>query len=133
LASISQNNLPAPFIDAKQKIGIMKLQELISIVSFVMAVIGALASMLIADRDKQTMASIVGGAFLLSFFINVRKDQQLFLKIACAIAFAIAVSGGIVAIFSGKDSKRSGAIVASLISLGTSLLILFLYLELSLF
>jgi len=111
----------------------MKLQELISIVSFVMAVIGALASMLITERDKQTMASIVGGAFLLSFFINVRKDQQLFLKIACAIAFAIAVSGGIVAIFSGKDSKRSGAIVASMISLGTSLLILFLYLELSLF
>jgi uncharacterized membrane protein len=109
------------------------VQELISIVSFIMAVIGALASMFIKERDKQTMASIVGVAFLISFFINVRKDHDLFLKIACAIAFAISVLGGIVAIFSNEESKRSGAIVAGLVSLGTSLLILFLYLEFNLF
>lgn len=109
------------------------MQELISIVSFIMAVIGALASMFINERDKQTMAYIVGFAFLISFFINVRKDHELFLRIACAIAFAISVLGGIIAIFSSADSKRNGAIVTSTISLGTSLLILFLYLEFSLF
>lgn len=109
------------------------MQELISIVSFVMAVIGALASMFINGRDKQTMASIVGFAFLISFFINVRQDHQLFLKIACAVAFALSVLSGIIAIFSSADSKRNGAIVASTISLGTSLLILFLYLKIGLF
>lgn len=109
------------------------MQELIAIISFMMAVIGALASMFIAERDKQTMASIVGVAFLISFFINVRKDHELFLKIACAIAFAISVLGGIVAIVGSEDSKRNGAIVASIISLGTSLLILILFLEFSLF
>lgn len=121
------------FIFTKYEIGIKNVQELISIVSFVMAVIGALASMFIAKRDKQTMASIVGVAFLISFFINARKDHEQFLKIACAIAFAISVLGGIVAIFSSEDNKRNGAIVASIISLGTSLLILFLYIEFSLF
>lgn len=109
------------------------MQDLISIVSFIMAVIGALASMFIDERDKQTMASIVGIAFLISFFINVRKDQEVFLSIACAVAFAISVLGGIIAIFSSSDSKRNGSIVASTISLGTSLLILFLYLKFSLF
>jgi len=109
------------------------VQELISIVSFLMAVIGALASMFIKERDKQTMASIVGVAFLISFFINVRKDHELFLKITCAIAFTISVLGGVVAIFSSEESKRNGAIVAGIVSLGTSLLILFLYLEFSLF
>ena len=111
----------------------MNVQELISIVSFIMALLGALASMFMKERDKQTMAAIVGVAFLISFFINVRKDQDLFLKAACAMAFAVSVLGGTVAIFGSEQGMRTGAIVAGLVSLGTSLLILFLYLEFSLF
>ena len=47
------------------------MRELIAIVSFVMAVIGALRILFIKERDKQTTASIVATAFLISFFINV--------------------------------------------------------------
>ena len=96
-----------------------------------MAVIGALATIFIKERDKQTMASIVGIAFLISFFINVSKEARLFLQIACIVTFCISMLSGIVAIFSGEESKRTGAIVTGIVSLGTSLLILFLYLELS--
>jgi hypothetical protein len=98
-----------------------------------MAVIGALATIFIKEKDKQTMASIVGIAFLLSFFINVNKEARLFLQIACIVTFSISMLSGIVSIFSGEESKRTGAIVTGIVSLGTSLLILFLYLELSLF
>ena len=98
-----------------------------------MAVIGALATIFIKERDKQTMASIVGIAFLISFFINVNKEARLFLQIACIVTFCISMLSGIVAIFSGEESKRTGAIVTGIVSLGTSLLILFSYLELSLF
>jgi len=109
------------------------VRELISIASFIMAVIGALATIFIKERDKQTMASIVGIAFLISFFINVNKEARLFLQIACIVTFCISMLSGIVAIFSGEESKRTGAIATGIVSLGTSLLILFLYLELSLF
>ena len=112
---------------------IRKVRELISIASFIMAVIGALATIFIKERDKQTMASIVGIAFLISFFINVSKEARLFLQIACIVTFCISMVSGIVSIFSGEESKRTGAIVTGIVSLGTSLLILFLYLELSLF
>ena len=43
-------------------------------------------------------------------------------------AFILSVIGGTVAIFSNEESKRTGAIVTGVVSLGTSLLILFLYL-----
>jgi len=105
--------------------------ELISIVSFVMAVVGALATIFLNNRDKQTMASVVAVAFLLSFFINVSKDSTLILQAACIIAFIISVIGGTVAIFSSEESKRTGAIVTGVVSLGTSLLILFSYLKFS--
>ena len=108
--------------------GVATVGELISIVSFIMAVIGALAAVFINNRDKQTMAAVVGVAFLLSFFINVNKNSQLILQAACIIAFIISVIGGTVAIFSNEESKRSGAIVTGVVSLGTSLLILFTYL-----
>jgi hypothetical protein len=109
------------------------VRELISAASFIMAVIGALATVFIKERDKQTMASIVGIAFLISFFINVSKDARLFLQTACIVAFCLSMLSGIVAIFSGEESKRTGAIVTGIVSLGASLLILFLYLEFSLF
>ena len=43
------------------------MRELISVVSFAMAVIGGLATMFQKDRDKQTMGAIVAGAFLFLF------------------------------------------------------------------
>ena len=107
------------------------MRELISIVSFVMAVIGGLATMLHKERDKQTTGTIVAGAFLISFFINVKQEQILVLQVACMVAFAMAVTGGIVTIFSGDENKRSGAIGTGIVSLGTTLLILFMYLEFS--
>jgi hypothetical protein len=111
-------------------LGAFNVRELISIVSFVMAVIGGLATIFHKDRDKQTMGSIVAGAFLISFFINVRQEPILVLQIACVVAFAMAVTGGIVTIFSNDENRRTGAIGTGVISLGTTLLILFMYLEL---
>jgi hypothetical protein len=105
------------------------VRELISIVSFAMAVIGGLANMLHRERDKQTMAAIVAGVFLISFFINVRQEPVLVLQIACLVAFAMAVTGGIVTLFIGDENRRSGAIGTGIVSLGTTLLILFMYLE----
>ena len=105
------------------------MRELISIISFVMAVIGGLATMFHKERDKQTMGSIVAGAFLISFFINVKQEPILVLQVACMVAFAMAVTGGIVTIFSNDENRRSGAIGTGIVSLGTTLLILFMYLE----
>jgi hypothetical protein len=108
-----------------------EVRELISIVSFIMAVIGGLATMFHKEKDKQTMGAIVAGAFLISFFINVKKDAVLILQIACMVAFAMAVTGGVVTIFSNEGNRRSGAIGTGIVALGTSLLILFMYLEFS--
>ena len=52
------------------------MRNLISIVSFIMAVIGGMAAMFSAHRDRQTMAMIVAIAFLISFFINVDKERD---------------------------------------------------------
>jgi uncharacterized membrane protein len=105
------------------------VRELISVVSFIMAVFGGLAAMYHNEKDKQTMAAIVAGAFLISFFINVRQESILVLQIACMVAFAMAVTGGVVTIFSNQWNRRSAAIVTGVVSLGTTFLILFLYLE----
>jgi hypothetical protein len=107
------------------------VRDLISVVSFIMAVVGGLAIMFHKDRDKQTMGSIVAGAFLISFFINVNKEATLVLQVACMVAFAMAVTGGVVTMFSGDEHRRIGAIVTGIVSLGTTLLILFMYLEFS--
>jgi uncharacterized membrane protein HdeD (DUF308 family) len=107
------------------------VRELISIVSFAVAVIGALAVILLKEREKQTTASIVGGVFLISFFINVNRQSLVFLQIACGVAFALSVLSGLVAIFSREESNQTAAIVTGILSLGTSLLILFMYLEFS--
>lgn len=109
------------------------MREFIAIVSFIMAVIGGLATMFHKDRDKQTMGAIVAGAFLISFFINVKQDAILVLQIACMVAFAMAVTGGVVTIFSNENNRRTGAMGTGIVSLGTSLLILFMYLEFRLF
>ena len=109
------------------------MREFIAIVSFIMAVIGGLATMFHKDRDKQTMGAIVAGAFLISFFINVKQEAVLVLQIACMVAFAMAVTGGVVTIFSNENNRRTGAMGTGIVSLGTSLLILFMYLEFRLF
>ena len=106
---------------------------LISVVSFAMAVIGRLATMFHKYRDKQIMGAIVAGAFLISFFINVKQEAILVLQIACMVAFAMAVTGGVVTIFSNENNRRTGAMGTGIVSLGTSLLILFMYLEFRLF
>ncbi len=105
------------------------MRELISVVSFVMAVIGGLATIFHKERDKQTMGAIVAGAFLISFFINIKQDAVLILQIACMVSFAMAVTGGVVTIFSNEGNRRSGAIGTGVVSLGVTLLILFMYLE----
>jgi|GEM_PF-1533882 len=102
--------------------------EWISILSFIMAVIGALAAIFIDNRDKQTMASIVGFVFLLSFFITVSKESTWILQSACIVAVALSLTGGTMAIFSNKENMRTGAMVTGVISLGITLLILFSYL-----
>lgn len=105
------------------------MRNLISVVSFIMAVIGGMAAMLSAHRDRQTVAAIVAVVFLISFFINVDKGARLILQGACLIAFATAVLGGGVAIFTDQDEKRTGGIVTGIVALCTSLVILFLYLD----
>ena len=105
------------------------MRELFAIVSFVMAVVGGLATMFLKDRDKQTMGSIVAGAFLISFFINVHQEAKLLLQVACLVSFAMAVTGGVVTIFSNEKNRRAGAIGIGIVALGTTLFILFMYLE----
>ena len=105
------------------------MRNLISVVSFIMAVIGGMAAMFSPHRERQTMATIVAIAFLISFFINVDKEARLILQGACLIAFAMAVLGGGVGIFTSHDEKRTGGIVTGIVALCTSLLILFLYLD----
>jgi hypothetical protein len=68
------------------------VRELISVVSFVMAVIGGLATMFYKDRDKQTMGSIVAGAFLIPFFRNVKdmtSRKTLTLWILTVVSFTL--------------------------------------------
>jgi hypothetical protein len=93
-----------------------------------MAVIGGLAAMFNKHGDKQTMGSIVGSVILISFFLLASKEAKMILKVACLIAFAIAVAGGIVTILSSREDTRMGAMITGIVSLGTSLLILFTYL-----
>ena len=83
------------------------MRNLISVVSFIMAVIGGMAAMFSAHRDRQTMATIVAISFLISFFINVDNEARLILQGACLIAFATAVLGGGVAIFTSHDEKKT--------------------------
>jgi len=113
----------------ERKRRVRQTRNLFSVVSFIMAVIGGMAAMFSAHRDRQTMATIVAIAFLISFFINVDKEARLILQGACLIAFATAVLGGGVAMFAGQDEKRTGGIITGIVALGTSLLILFLYLD----
>jgi len=113
----------------ERKRRVRQTRNLFSVVSFIMAVIGGMAAMFSAHRDRQTMATIVAIAFLISFFINVNKEARLILQGACLIAFATAVLGGGVAIFASQDEKRTGGIVTGMVALGTSLVILFLYLD----
>ncbi len=94
-----------------------------------MSVFGGLAVMFIKDREKQKMASMVAFVFLLAFFINIDGTQNLFLTIACLIAFAISILGGIVTIFSNEEYARIGAMIVGVVALGVSLLILFTYIE----
>jgi len=104
-----------------------------AIISFFMSVFGGLAVMFIRDRDKQKMASMVALVFLLAFFVNIGGTQNLFLKFACLIAFAISILGGVVTVFSNVEYTRIGAMIVGVVALGVSLLILFAYIEFPLF
>ena len=115
------------------KQGQVDLRNLIAIISFFMAVFGSLAVMFIRDREKQKMASMVALVFLLAFFINLGGTNNLFLKIACLIAFAISILGGIVTIFSNVEFTRIGAMIVGVVALGVCLMILFVYIELPFF
>ena len=109
------------------------MRNLIAIISFFMAVFGSLAVMFIRDRDKQKMVSMVALVFLLAFFVNIGGTQNLFLKFACLIAFAISILGGVVTVFSNVEYTRIGAMIVGVVALGVSLLILFAYIEFPLF
>lgn len=123
------------YVHATNNIGLegdgRTVQQLIAVISFAVAAVGGLAAMLSGSRDRQTMGSIVGVAFLLSFFINVGRDSRLILQGACLVAFSIAVLGGILTIFTRQADRRTGAVVTGIVALGTALLILFGYLQLS--
>ena len=107
------------------------MQELIAGISFVMAVVGGLAAMFFKERDKQTMGAIVAGAFLISFFINMHQEDLLMLRIACMVAFAMAITGGTATLFLNDEGRRGTAIVTGIVSLLTTFLILFMYLDYS--
>ena len=109
------------------------MQELIAAVSFVMAVVGGLAAMFLKERDKQTMGVIVAGAFLISFFVNVHQKDFLMLRIACMVAFAMAITGGLATLFLNDEGRRGSAIGTGVVSLLTTFLILFMYLDYSSF
>ncbi|WP_028319885.1 hypothetical protein [Desulfatiglans anilini] len=104
------------------------MQNLMAVLSFAMAVIGGLAAMLGRPRDRQTLAALVGFAFLISFFIHIGKEAVLILQGACLIAFALSLLGGAIAIFGRSPEARTEAITTAIVSLATSILIVYLYL-----
>jgi hypothetical protein len=57
-------------------------------------------------------------------------EPILVFQVACMVAFAMAVTGGIVTIFSSDENRQSGAVGAGIVSVATTMLILFMYLEL---
>jgi len=79
------------------------------------------------------MAFIVAAAFLISFLVDVSATSRLFLQIACIVAFAVSITGAMVAIFSNEENKRTSGMVIAVVSLGISLLIFFYYLGMSSF
>ena len=95
--------------------------------SFVVAVLAGLGAKFLKNRDKQTMASNVPFAFLVSFFINLTREAKFISVLTCAISFAMAVLGGVVAALSDYKSKRDVSIVIGIVSLGISLFIFFAY------
>ena len=101
------------------------MRNIISIVSFIMAVFSGIVVLFIKDNDKQKMASIVAILFL----INIDSTAYLFLRIACLVTFALALLSGVVSIFGKEDYRRWGAIIIGIVSLGVSLLILFMFIE----
>lgn len=103
------------------------MKNFIGIISFVVAVISGLSVIFSTNRDKQTMASIVGVVFLISFFVNVSEEAKIVHDVTCVITFAMAVLGGVIAIFSNEKNRRDGALITGIVSLGASLLILFIY------
>ena len=105
------------------------MRNLISVISFLMAVFSGLVVLFSNDREKVKMASIVAFVFLLSFFINISGTKNLLLQIECIVAFAIAILSGIVTIFSNKEYIRTGSMIVGVVSLGVSLLLLFMYIE----
>ncbi|OGP63449.1 MAG: hypothetical protein A2V65_11450 [Deltaproteobacteria bacterium RBG_13_49_15] len=105
------------------------MRNIIFILSYVMAVLSGLAVLFIRNNEKQKMAAIVAALFLLSFFVNIDPSQTLFLKIACIVAFAMAILSGVIGIFSNEEYIRIGSIVVGIVSLVVSLLILFMFLE----
>jgi hypothetical protein len=109
-------------------LGEVQMRDFLAIVSFIMAVLGGLSAMFNRHRDKQTMGSIVGIVFLIAFFLLVDKDAKVIFQAACLISFALAVTGGIVTIRSNQQDTRVAATITGIVSLGTSLLILFTYL-----
>ena len=108
------------------------MRDLIAIASFIVAVIGGLSVIFNKNRDKPTMASIVGIVFLISFFVIVPENAKLIYQVSCLVTFAMAVLGGIVAMYSNEKARRDGAMITGIVSLGTSLFILFTFLEFSL-
>ncbi len=109
------------------------MRDLIAVASFIVAVIAGLTVIFNKNRDKQTVASIVGIVFLISFFIVVTQNAMLIYQVSCLVTFAMAVLGGVFAMYSKEKNRRDGAIIAGIVSLGTSLFILFTYLEFRLF
>lgn len=110
-----------------------QVRDLIAIVSFIVAVVGGLTLIFSKNRDKQTMAGIVGIVFLISFFLLVTENAKRLYQVSCLVTFAMAILGGVVAMYSNEKSRRDGAMITGIISLGTSLFIFFTYLEFHLF
>jgi len=122
-----------PFYRRRREGGFKQVRNFIAIASFIVAVTGGLNVMLNKNKDKQTMASIVGIVFLISFFIFVSKGALIIYQASCLVTFAMAILGSVVAMYSDEKARRDGAIVTGIISLVTSLFILFTYLEFRLF
>ena len=103
------------------------MRQAFAIASFLVAVLAGLGAMLLRNRDKQTMASIVAFVFLVSFFINVTREAKFIQVLSCATSFAMAVFGGIVSVLSDDKNRRDVAVIVGIVSLGISLFILFGY------
>jgi hypothetical protein len=106
------------------------MKDLIIIVSFLMAVAAGLVAVLSKNQHRRTSSLTIGFIFITAFlliFLNrgiTIKGSELIQKSTCIISFAMAVTGGLAAIFHEDRDRQFVSGAVGFVSLIVSLLLL---------